>query len=173
MDRNRRALRAPLAGGLALLVAACAGYGPGGVKVGQTAAEVAQSMGQPTGRYSRPDGGQRLEYARGPYGKHTYMIDLDSAGRVTHATQVLEEFIFERVKPGATRDQVLYEIGRPSEVYAIGWQNIDVWAYRYPTDFSLCQWFQVGMGRDGKVTGTSYGIDPRCDVGRNDSSSRS
>src|SRR5689334_1489633 len=82
---------------LSLLLAACAGYAPTHVQAGQTEADVVREMGKPTGRYSLPDGGTRLEYARGPYGKHTYMIDLGRDGRVQRWTQVLSEENFSRV----------------------------------------------------------------------------
>ncbi len=120
------------AAGIALgLLAGCAGYAPTGVTSGQSAEDVARLMGPPTGRYPLASGGQRLEYARGPYGKHTYMIDVDPAGRVTGWDQVLTELNFNSLPAGMTRDEVLVRIGRPSERYYIGWQERDIWAYRY------------------------------------------
>jgi hypothetical protein len=65
--------------GIAALLAGCAGYSAQGITPGQTAAQVEQQLGAPTGRYGLANGGTRLEYARGPYGKHTYMVDLDAA----------------------------------------------------------------------------------------------
>jgi hypothetical protein len=150
-------------GALLGVLAGCAGYAPSGVQNGQTADEVARLMGPPTGRYPLPGGGQRLEYARGPMGKHTYMIDLDAAGRVTGWTQVLNEANFNALPTGLTREEVLLRLGRPSERFYIGWQDLDVWAYRYP--INECQWFMVGFRRDGHVNDTSYGIDWRCDRG--------
>ena len=40
--------------------------GPGDLRKGQTAEDVAKSMGAPTGRYALAGGATRLEYARGP-----------------------------------------------------------------------------------------------------------
>jgi hypothetical protein len=152
------------AAGIALgLLAGCAGYAPTGVTSGQSAEDVARLMGPPTGRYPLASGGQRLEYARGPYGKHTYMIDVDPAGRVTGWDQVLTELNFNSLPAGMTRDEVLVRIGRPSERYYIGWQERDIWAYRYP--INECQWFMVSIGREGRVVDTGYGIDWRCDPG--------
>ena len=71
---------------LTLALSACAGYSPRGMQVGDSADDVLRTMGQPTSRYQLPQGGTRLEFARGPYGKHTYMIDVDAQGRVTAAT---------------------------------------------------------------------------------------
>ena len=151
------------------LLAGCAGYAPDGVRNGQTADEVARLMGPPTGRYALAGGGQRLEYARGPYGKHTYMIDLDASGRVTGWDQVLTEINFNSLPTGMTRDEVLVRIGRPSERFYIGWQQRDVWVYRYP--INECQWFMVSMGREGRVVDMGYGIDRRCDPGGKERSS--
>ncbi len=148
---------------LVVLLSGCAGYAPTGVTNGQTADEVARLMGPPTGRYPLASGGQRLEYARGPYGKHTYMVDLDAGGRVSGWTQVLNEANFNALPLGLTREEVLLRIGRPSERFYIGWQERDVWAYRYP--INECLWFMVSMGRDQKVVDTGYGIDWRCDAG--------
>jgi hypothetical protein len=148
------------AAALALLLGGCAGYSPSGVHRGQSADEVAQAMGKPTARYQRADGGERIEYARGPMGKHTYMIDLDNAGRVTGWTQVLTEANFNALALGTGRDEVLRTLGTPSERQPIPRQHIDVWSYRYDTVF--CQWFQVSVGDDGRVVETGYGPDPMC-----------
>jgi hypothetical protein len=144
------------------LLAGCAGFGPK-VSNGQTADEVIRAMGQPTARYAFANGGQRLEYASGPYGKTTYMIDLDASGRVTGWDQVLTELNFNSLPAGMTRDEVLVRIGHPSERFYIGWQERDVWAYRYP--INECLWFMVSMGREGRVVDMGYGIDRRCDAG--------
>ena len=56
---------------IALLLAACAGYSPRNLPPGATQAEVVHLMGPPTGRYAMPQGGTRLEFARGPYGRET------------------------------------------------------------------------------------------------------
>ena len=55
----------------ALALAACAAFGPGQLRVGQTADEVAQAMGTPSALYALPGGGQRIEYARGPFGQRS------------------------------------------------------------------------------------------------------
>ena len=102
-----------VAGGL---LAACAGYAPpNDMRAACTEAEVVQAMGPPTGRYQLPEGPTRLEFARGPYGRHTYMVDLDAQGRVLKWDQVLDRRYFEAVTPGMTSEQLLRFIGRPSE----------------------------------------------------------
>ena len=154
-------LRIVTAAMLAALLGACAGYAPGGVGPGQSEADVARSMGAATGRYALPGGATRLEYARGPYGRHTYMIDLDAAGRVARVDQVLNEANFLRVNPGMTQSDLLLLLGRPGEVFGVRLENAQVWSWRYPTND--CLWFQATVTRDGRVLDAGRGIDPRCD----------
>jgi hypothetical protein len=149
---------------LVLLLAACAGYAPRHLQPGQTEADAVQELGPPTGRYTMPGGGQRLEFARGPYGKHTFMVDLDPQGRVAGWQQVLTEDNFNRVRAGETRDELLRTLGHPSETRSGDWQGGRVWSYRYETVMGLCQWFQISLDDNGVVTSSAYGIDPRCDV---------
>ncbi|MEF7613294.1 hypothetical protein V4F39_05170 [Aquincola sp. MAHUQ-54] len=156
----------PVLAGLAL--AGCAAYGPGAVQTGQTAQQVAASMGEPTGRHALPQGGTRLEYARGPMGKHTYMVDLGADGRVTGWQQVLTEpNLFAQAQPGVPVDTLLRELGHPSERRHGGWQGGEVWSYRY--DAWGCLWFQVSVV-GGQVKDAAQGIDPACDAGGNDKS---
>ena len=150
-------------GALALaLLAGCAGrYGPQSLQAGATQADIATALGPPTGRYA-VTGGERLEYARGPYGTHTFMLDLDAQGRLTGWQQVLTEAHFNGIRNGMTRDEVLMTLGHPSDARRIALQRRTLWSYRYETPF--CQWFQVGLDPSGRVVDTGYGPDPRCDA---------
>lgn len=141
-------------------LAACANLGSITVQPGQSVAEVERQLGSPTGRYALPDGGSRLEYARGPYGKQTWMIDVDAAGRVRSVQQVLNEATFATVAPGTARDDVLRKLGRPSERRG-AYGNVELWQYRY--DAIFCQWFVVTMTQQGTVRDTGYVPDPMCD----------
>jgi hypothetical protein len=156
-------LRPASAAIVAALLAACAAYGPADVRVGQSADDVIRSMGRPTGSYALGDGGTRLEFARGPFGLHTYMVDLDAAGRVVRWRQVLTDADFNGIAAGMSRDDVLVRLGHPSDTRYIGWQKLVVWAYRYDTP--MCQWFQVSLNGQGRVADVSYGPDPRCEMG--------
>jgi outer membrane protein assembly factor BamE (lipoprotein component of BamABCDE complex) len=150
---------------LTSLMVACAGYGPpASLRAGSTEAEVVQAMGQPTGRYQLPEGPTRLEFARGPYGRHTYMVDLDAQGRVMQIEQVLDRRYFEGVSPGITKDQLLRYIGRPSEVQGM-MRNGQIWSYRYANND--CLWWQAQLDAQGIVTAVGYASAPGCD-GRND-----
>jgi hypothetical protein len=155
----RRLLAATLS---SMALAGCAGYSPSEVRPGQTAEDVQRSMGEPTGRHAMPDGGERLEYARGPLGMYTFMVDLDASGRVTGWAQVHEEKSFNQLKNGMTAEEVLRMIGHPWATLRVGRQNVTVWSYRYRNP--ICNWFQVSIGDNGEVVQTGYGMDPMCAV---------
>ncbi|WP_235971137.1 hypothetical protein [Azohydromonas caseinilytica] len=125
-----------------------------------SAEQVQAIMGAPTGRYANPDGGTRLEYARGPMGLHTYMVDLDASGRVTGWKQVMDEREFNAITPGMPVQEMLRRIGRPAYVRGGGWQPGQVWSYRYDSPF--CLWWQISVVGD-TVKDAAYGPDPRCE----------
>lgn len=146
----------------AALLAGCVNMSsPTKLAAGASADAIRAQLGEPTGRYALADGSQRLEYARGPFGRETWMLDVDAQGRLLRSTQVLAEATFGTIKAGMTRDEVLRIIGRPGNVGYVGWQKQTVWNYRYASPF--CQWFQVGLSQAGIVEDTGYGPDPLCD----------
>ena len=148
-----------------MLLAGCAGYSPGNLRPGQSEADLRARMGAPTGRYAFADGGAQVEYARGPMGKHTYMVDVDSAGRVRGWQQVLTEANFESVAIAEPQADVRRQLGRPSEV-RVGWRGVgEVWSYRYESLF--CRWFQVWLV-EGRVREASFASDPMCEEARRD-----
>jgi hypothetical protein len=146
---------------IAVALSACSAYAPTQLTPGSSVANAIQSMGAPTGRYALPDGRERLEFARGPYGKHTWMLDFDAQGRLLGSTQVLTEGRFDTIVTGMSRDDVLRAIGHPSDVRSIAHQGQTVWAYRF--DGPFCRWFQVGLDGSERVVDTSYGPDPLCE----------
>ena len=161
---NAKALRvasALLAAGALAGLAACTGYAPRHLPAGATLAEVTAQLGPATGRYPGPGGSELLEFARGPYGKHTYRVSMDANGRVTSWEQVLTEERFNLVRDGMPVDQVLALVGRPSERRSGGWQGGEVWSWRYET--VICQWFQISV-IGGVARAPAYGPDPLCEV---------
>ena len=136
---------------------------------GRAEAELLRDWGQPTSRYALPTGGQRLEYATGPFGRTTWMVDLDTAARVTRSAQVLGDaaFLDFQMRVGAPggvpRDEVLRTLGRPGEVRGGGRQGGEVWSWRYPTN--ECLWFQASINDAGHATSASYAPDPGCRAG--------
>lgn len=163
---SAQALRfARVAGSLAVL-AGCAGYAPEASWVGQSADAITRALGPPTGRSVHADGTSRLEYARGPFGRHTYMIDFDAAARMVRFEQVLTEANFAAVRPGDSRAAVLQRLGRPSETRRV-WRGAELWSYRY--DAFFCRWFVITLEPDGgDVRDAGYVPDPMCERGGDD-----
>jgi hypothetical protein len=155
-----------LAAAAAALLAGCAGYSPGSLPQGASRDETVKVMGAPTGQYALPNGGTRLEFARGPFGKHTYMLDFDAGGRLLHWQQVLTEANFNALQMGMSREEVLMKLGRPSDTRYIQWQKLVLWSYRY--DAVFCQWFNVGFNAQGRVADLGYTPDPLCDINDKD-----
>ena len=148
---------------LAVTLSGCALFAQPDIHRGQTEADVRAVLGHETGRYAMPDATTRLEFATGPYGRTTWMVDVDTAGRVISGQQVLTAFNLADVQgraPGMTREELLRTLGRPGERRNGDWQGGEVWSWRYPTND--CVWFQSSIGDDGIVRDGVFGIDPRC-----------
>lgn len=141
------------------LLAGCATYTPHAVRPGMSADEVVAAMGRPNARHAQPGGGSRLEYARGPAGLHTYMVDLDAQGRVVGWEQVLDEAHFNAINPGLSVQELQRRVGRPAQVRSGGFQPGQVWSYRF--DNWRCTWWQVSVV-NGIVGDAAYTPDPRC-----------
>lgn len=147
------------------LLGACAGPGLNSLPVGADEAAVRQAWGTPTGRYALPGGGTRLEYATGPYGRSTWMVDLDASGRSIGARNVLDGRALQVAQgqvPGMTRDELLRTLGRPSDVRSGGWQGGQVWSWRFDSPF--CLWFQSSVGDDGITRDGVFSPDPLCEM---------
>lgn len=147
-----------------VLLAACAGPQVMKVGPGQTEAEMLSAMGAPSGRYPLPDGAQRVEYAKGPMGRVTFMFDVDSSGRVKTAEQVLTRQNFGKIRPQMNKDEVQLILGRPGERQR-EFADKETWSWRYET--YECLWAQVTFNAAGRaMDGVSYQADPRCDISR-------
>lgn len=151
---------------LASLLAGCS-LGRG-LQIAQPEADVLQRLGTPTARYPLAEGRVRLEYATGPMGRETWMVDLDAQGRVSQFFQALEEprlHAFQARAPGLSVDELLRSLGRPAEtrqVARVAGRPGEVWAWRYPT--ADCLWYEVSIDADKRVVDAGFAIDPRCDM---------
>ncbi len=150
------------------LLGACHSYSPQSLAPGASMTQVQAQMGPATASHSPPAGqGQaasRLEFARGPLGKHTYMLDFDAQGRLLAWEQVLTEPRFFKVAPDWREAEVRAWLGTPSNVRSVGWRGETVWSYRYESPF--CVWFEISL-INASVVGTGNGPDPLCE-GRGD-----
>ncbi len=145
----------------AVLLSACAAP----PAPGSDRATLLRERGTPTAMHALPGGGQRLEFASGPFGRETWMVDLDAQGRVLAARQVLTDAELAAVQaaPELQADALLRWIGTPAERRAGGVAGGQVWSWRYATND--CLWFQASVADDGRVGGRSFAIDPHCDAG--------
>ena len=141
----------------------CASYSPDSLPPRASLADATAKLGKPSGEYSLAGGAKRLEFARGPFGLHTYMLDFDATGLLVKATQVLYEENFATIKNGMARDDVLLALGHPAHQYGVWSGQQTIFAYRF--DSPQCLWFLVGVSPQGQVASTSYGPDPRCEAG--------
>lgn len=151
---------------IATVLASCATV-PGSLDHARNESDVRRILGGETGRHAIA-AGQRLEYATGPYGRQTWMVDVDGQGRVLRWQQVLDEsnlMALQGKLPGMTAEQLLRTLGRPGNIRGGGWAGGQVWSWRYETH--LCLWFQVSVGDDGIVRDGAFLPDPLCD-GRDD-----
>jgi hypothetical protein len=159
-------LRIPFALLIAGLLAGCAirPFSPSGVPPDASRAEVERIMGPPTGVYTMSDGHVRLEYNRMPFGKRTFMIDLDAGGRVAHWENVLDEAHFDAIRPGQSMADVLRQIGPPSFTwhYMLPRPGGNTWLYRFET-IQRCTVFELSFDAvTGKVLEGDYPPDPGC-----------
>jgi hypothetical protein len=143
----------------AALLAACAPLQPPASEQ-----EALQRWGAPTARYTLPGGVQRLEYATGPYGRATWMLDLGAQGQVLRAQQVLTDTELMAVQAALPMPaaQLLQRIGRPGERRHGGRAGGQVWGWRYQTND--CLWYLVSVDDAGIAQNAAFMIDPRCDT---------
>lgn len=137
----------------ALIASGCAGYMPSRDAIGQSRATLLAEMGPPE-REQSWQGFQRLHYPRGPAGRHTYFVDLDSEGRVVGWEQVLTVERFNAVKPGMTRDQVIDLLGIAKTTNGLARNRGYVWHYRY--DNPHCTSFMIEFTQEDVVRGAGF-----------------
>jgi hypothetical protein len=141
------------------LLTGCAGYSPGKAIVGKDRAAVIALMGKPTAE-QHTILGSRLVYPRGPYGRHTYFVDIDKQGIVTRWEQVLTEENFKRIQPNMTEAGVEAFIGPSYIKTQLARNRGEVWAYRFETPF--CIWFEIEFTAEQRVRSAGYGFPPEC-----------
>ena len=158
------------AAALALVaLAGCAA--PGALPPGTPIADARKSLGGVSGEYPLPDGGTRLEFRQGNFGKQTFMLDFDAKGVLVSSKQVLTPETFATITPGLTPGQVLMRIGHPAFVFPVGYQKLQVWNYRFGGMEGDCIVFQVSISnvtRTVSDAGSVFG--PACSHGGDKSS---
>ena len=148
---------------VALLLAACASpFGAASIAPGTLRDEVLSRMGQPRRVVALPDGGQRLQYSLQPAGQYAWMVDLDAAGRVTSARQVLNERDFHRIVPDRwTRADIEREFGPPARIDGVASWNGPVMTYRWRDLGGADMFYWVYLDPQGTVRRAHPGMEFR------------
>jgi len=161
MQSAPRILQSLASAWLVLGTVGCGTLTPGATAIGTPIETVRHGIAAPTGEYRLPNGGTRLEFAQGSFGKQTWMLDFDAGGHLVANQQVLTEANFGNITPGMSATDVRMRLGRPANVFDVSWQQLQVWNYRFVG--GDCVWFQVSLSRAGQVTESNIGTDPACD----------
>ncbi|WP_332813174.1 hypothetical protein [Ramlibacter sp.] len=154
-------LRRTLAGlGLATLLAACAHpFYAGDLQPGTSRQQVLERLGPPTRIVALP-GGERLQYSTQPFGHHAWMVDLDPAGRLVGARQVLAAAEFQRIVPGQwTATDVEREFGPPARVDGVASWDGPVLTYRWRDVDRSDMFYWVYLDRQGVVRRAHQGME--------------
>lgn len=153
-----RSLSLPLLPLLPLLLTACASLPPPASE-----AQALAQWGPPTARYPLADGQSRLEYATGPNGRSTWMLDVGADGQVRRARQMMDESQLRQVQAALPMPaaELLQTLGTPGQRRSGGWQGGQVWSWRYPT--YDCLWFQVSVNDQGRALDGAFLPDPVCE----------
>lgn len=153
----------------ASVLAACAT--PKSLAPGTSLDEARARLGNPTGSYSLPAGGTRLQYSNQPFDQSVWNADFDAQGRLARVEQVMSDAAFARVRSGKdTRDDVLRDFGRPADTFFYKLRDESAWMYRYFTHGGFKAAMFVYFDPAGVVKRTETGLDPWAiqNGGRND-----
>jgi hypothetical protein len=147
----------------AFLVAACNSHlDASSIKPGMSREVVLDRLGQPTRVVALDHGAQRLQYSSQPSGSTAWMIDLDAAGLVTAARQVLNERDFNRIVPGTwTRADIEREFGPPARIEAVASWNGPVMTYRWKDAQGADMFFSVYLDAQDVVQRAHPGMEFR------------
>jgi len=136
-----------------LLAGGCASYDGAGLVPGRsTAQEVEALMGPPAERIAAADGTATWFYPRGPFGPHTYAVQLSAGGVVRSVEQVLTLQNIAKIRLGeTTAKQVRALIGPPWRTAHLDRQQREVWIYNIVDQIDTPHILSVQMSSDGVV----------------------
>ena len=98
-----------------------------------TEAQIISTYGQPTRRWTNPDGTTTLEYATQPAGISCFMFTIDGQGRVVNARDALSDTNMARVQVGMTEQQVDRILGQHADVDFFSLSGETAWSWNIPT----------------------------------------
>ena len=103
--------------------------------------------------------GTRLQYSGQPSGQWAFMVDLDAAGKVVAARQVLDRNEFSKIEPGKwTREDMEREFGRPATVDRVASWPGDTMTYRW-IDGDTNKYFWAYLDGRNVVQRTGQGME--------------
>jgi len=138
-----------------LLMAGCAFNA---VQPGMSREDVMAHYGKPS-RVLPLGAGTRLQYSAQPAGQTAVMVDLDAAGKVVVARQVLNLNEFSKIELGKwTREDMEREFGRPATVDRVAAWPGDVMTYRW-LDRDTSKYFWAYLDTGNVVRRTGQGIE--------------
>ncbi|MGH8847805.1 MAG: hypothetical protein ACREXQ_11290, partial [Polaromonas sp.] len=127
---------------------------------GMSREEVIAHYGKPS-RVLPLGAGTRLQYSTQPAGQTAVMVDLDVAGKVVTARQVLNLREFSKIELGKwTREDMEREFGRPAKVDRVASWPGDVMTYRWLDNYQS-MYFWVYLDGRNMVQRTGQGMELR------------
>ena len=138
-----------------LLITGCAFTS---ITPGTSREEVLARYGKPT-RVVPLSTGTRLQYSGQPQGRFANMVDLDNAGKVVSARQVLTPAEFSKIQPGQwSRLDLEREFGRPASIdHVASWKG-DIMTYRW-LENNVNMFFWAYLDGNNVVQRTGQGIE--------------
>lgn len=125
-----------------------------------TVQDVRKLMGKPGTIWEEDGGRQVLEYARGPEGSETWMVEIDANGRFQGMKDALALANLARVQPGMNRDDLRRLLGKPGSEETFPALGETVWSWRVRGSVEATEMFHAHLGPDGRVLRTSRTPDP-------------
>lgn len=155
-----RSVAIAMMGSIGMLAGCATSYAPSERLIGNSREQVIAELGQPNPRPLELGSASRLDFPRGPFGKHTYSVYFDDSGRAVGFTQLLTEDNFNAIVPGMDQVEVIDRIGVATDTFGLARNRGYVWNYRYEN--YLCKWFQIEFTPEQKVRSAGYGVPPEC-----------
>ena len=135
----------------AIALAGCASFSGSGLEPGTPEAQVRATMGPPAMEMRDPDGTRLLYYPRGPLGNQTYVAAIGPEGNLREISNVLNDGVFNAIRPGLTEEQVLRMIGPPREKDYFSNLQQTAWDYKFQDSWGYDSILSVMIDRQGIV----------------------
>lgn len=120
---------------------------------------VLAQMGPPTRVLRLANGQERLQYSLQPYGRYMWIVDLDAAGKVVQAGQMLTQANFQTIQPGSTRDDVERDFGPPAWMDRVSSWNGTVMTYRWFDSVNAPMFYYIYLDPDNVVRRAHPGME--------------